>query len=74
MQKLARGTPGAFPPLQQSHDQSQVLAGDVDPIALLHFLAAAQPSSSHTTAIEDQREPAFHPFGPQFESGSGNPG
>src|SRR4051794_36165510 len=50
--------PGPEPPRgsrsrQQPHNQAQVVAGDVDQVALVQVLPAAQPSPAHATAVED---------------------
>jgi hypothetical protein len=58
---------GRSSPGEQAHDQSQVVSGDVDQVALLHVLPATQPDPAHATAIEDQGETAFHQFGTKLE-------
>src|SRR3712207_7198045 len=47
------GRPGAG---QQPHDEAEVVAGDVDQVALVQVLPAAQPGPAHAAAVEDQRE------------------
>ena len=52
---------------QEAHDQAEIVAGDVDQVALLHLLPAAQPHPAHAAAAEGQREAAFHQLGAQLE-------
>ena len=64
---IAMELPGRPRPGQQPHDQSQIVPGDVDQVALLHVLPATQPDPAHAAAIEDQGEAAFHQFGTKLE-------
>src|SRR6202035_5301714 len=66
--------PGRSRPGQEPHDQSQVVSGDVDQVALLNVVPATQPDPAHAAAIEDQREAAFHQLGTEFERLSRDPG
>src|SRR3954468_17661161 len=65
------GCPGAG---QQPHDQAEIIARDMDQVALVQVLPAAQPRSAHATTIEDQREAPLDAFGAQLERRPGNPG
>ncbi len=40
---------------EQAHDRRQVVAGDVDQVAFLDVVAAAQPGSAHAAAVEGRR-------------------
>ncbi len=44
-----------------------IVPGDVDQVALVHVLPAAQPSPSHAATVQDQRKAALHPFGAELE-------
>src|SRR5256885_2175381 len=63
-----------YGPGQQPHEQSNVIAGDVDQIALLYVRPATQPGPAQAAAIEDQGEAALHQFGAEPERLPRNPG
>ena len=48
-------------------DQSQVVRGDLDQVALLHILHAAQPGPAQAADVQDHGEAAFHLLRPQLE-------
>ena len=50
---------------QEAHQQPEIVAGDMEEMALARVLAAAQPSPTHAAAIEDMSERAFGDFGTQ---------
>ena len=60
-------------PDQEPHDQAEIVAGDVDEIALVQVLAAAQPSPAHAAAIEGEGEAALDQLGPELERLLGHP-
>ena len=60
-------------PDQEPHHQPEIVAGDVDQIALAQVLPPAQPSPAHPAAVEGQREAALDPLGPQLERLLGHP-
>ena len=58
---------------QEPHDQAEIVAGDVDQIALVQVLAAAQPGPAHAAAVEGEGEAALDQLGPQLERFLGDP-
>ena len=48
---------------QEPHDQAEIVAGDVDEVAFVQVLAAAQPGAAHAAAVEGQGEAAFDQLG-----------
>src|SRR4051812_45180206 len=60
----SRGVPA---PVSSRMTNPKLYPGDMDQVALLHVLAAAQPAPAHAAAIEDEGEAAFHQFSSQLE-------
>src|SRR3712207_5447998 len=58
----------------QPHDQAEVVAGDVDQVALVQALPAAQPRPAHAAAVEDQREAALDDLRTELERRAGDAG
>ncbi len=56
-EQVRRATDQALPrgagPDQQAHDQPEIVAGDVDKVALVQVLPPAQPGPTHAATIED---------------------
>ena len=58
---------------QEPHDQAEIVAGDVDEVAFVQVLAAAQPRTAHAAAVEGQGEAALDQLGAQLERLLGHP-
>ena len=52
---------------QEAHQQSEIVAGDVEEIALVNVITASQPGPAHAAAIEGEREAALDDLGPELE-------
>src|SRR5512134_3581776 len=59
---------------QKTHDQPEVVAGDVEEVALAQVLPATQPGPAQATAIQDQGKAALAELGPELERLPGHPG
>jgi len=57
-----------------AHRETQILAGNVTEVSLVHVLAPAQPSSPHAAAIVVVGKGALDDFGLQLEGLAGDPG
>jgi hypothetical protein len=51
-------------PDQQAHQQTKIVPGDMDQIALVDVLPAPQPRPAHTTPVQDVSEGALNQFRP----------
>ena len=52
---------------QEPHDQAEIVAGDVDEVALVQVRAATQPRTAHATTIEGEGKAALDQLGPTLE-------
>ena len=58
---------------QLAHQETQIVAGDVEQVSLVHVLAPAQPSPAHAAAIEGVGKGALDDLGAQLEGFLGHP-
>ncbi len=58
---------------QEAHQQSEIVAGDMEQIALVDVLSTAKPGLAYATAVEDVGERVFDDFGAQLERRLGHP-
>ena len=49
---------------QKAHQQSEIMPGDMDQVALVNILTTAQPSSPHAAPIQDVGEGPLDDLGP----------
>ncbi len=59
---------------QQAHDQAEIVAGDVDQVALVDVLPPTQPAPSHAATAEHRGEAAFDDPGAQTQGGARDAG
>ena len=52
---------------QFAHQETQIVAGDMEQVSLVHVLAPAQPCPAHAAAIEVVRKGALDDLGAQLE-------
>src|SRR5207344_1018800 len=52
-------------PDQQPHQDAEIVAGDVDQIALMDILAPAQPGPAHAASVEIMGKGSLDDFRPQ---------
>ncbi len=58
---------------QLAHQETQIVAGDVEQVALVQVVPTAQPGAAHATAIESVGEGSLDQLGAQLEGLSGDP-
>ena len=59
---------------QQTHQEPEIVAGDMEKISFVNVLAAAQPGPPHAAAIKDMGEAPFDNLGAEFEGFLGDAG
>jgi hypothetical protein len=60
--------------MREPCDQAEVVAGDVDQVALVQVLPAAQPGPAHAAAVENEGEAPLDHLGAQLERHPGHAG
>ena len=66
-QKLARRAlqaPRRANPEEFAHDDPQIMAGDLNQVALGHLQQSPEPTPPPAAGLAHVREAAFHPFAP----------